>query len=877
MLDHHENANGSGRDAVARLHAVLLCDLADSTALIERLGDAAAAELIRSHDRIARDCVHRHGGREIDKTDGFLMLFERPVQAVAFALDYQHALRGLAQQTGQPLRSRVGIHVGEVLLWNNAAADIADGAKPVEVEGLAKAIAARMMSLARPGQILLSETAFGLAQRARHELGSSGERLRWLNHGRYRLKGMDVPLPVFEVGEAGAAPLEPPPSAAKAKRLLPWWRTRWAHAAALLAVLAVPLVFMLRPEPAIAFAARDWVLVGDVSNLTGESLLDDSLEAALRIALEQSRHVNVMSKLSVSDAMKRMRMLAETTVNRTVGAEIALREGARALLLPTVAEVGGRVRFTLEVVDPQSQVTVFAESAEGAGLDSSLQSVDEVVSRIRARLDESMAEISKTSAPLPKVSTASLEALRAFALGREEYNQSRPLDALRLYDQALTIDPEFALARASKAAVHLSRGESEQAHHELGKVDVSRLTTRDRLYVDALNAWLSSPPAETLSKWQLLAKMYPDSFPAHANEAIVLSSLLGRHDDGLRAAQHGDSNKNPMLRASLMTIAEISLALGRVADAERRLQQALQLGSDQSYLVFALTQAVKRDRQQFEAIIGAVPDAGLRLRWIEVAVLVEEGRWPEATVRARAIAETAHADNASAFYGLVSLALASATGDGAPEEIRIEPVIASSREDLDAPVLSTRNQARQQILGAALLAARLGEVETARRGLAAIGDTHELQHYPYTAGLHAAVLAEIARGDGRPDEGLAALVSSSAASGDTFQMASARLRLLVSSGRHAEVIEAADWLMEHRGLAYIDPLLGRTFVPLNVLDAYMAALSAGEAAAALGQSARARGYLDAFVASGQALTLNGETTARVERLRRLLAAPGDSR
>ena len=37
--------------------------------------------------------------------------------------------------------------------------------------------AARMMGLARPGQILLSETAFGLAQRARHELGSSGERL----------------------------------------------------------------------------------------------------------------------------------------------------------------------------------------------------------------------------------------------------------------------------------------------------------------------------------------------------------------------------------------------------------------------------------------------------------------------------------------------------------------------------------------------------------------------------------------------------------------------------------------------------------------------------------------------------------------------------
>ncbi len=71
------------------LRTLVICDLADSTALVEKLGDQRGAEVMRQHDRLARDLVERHHGREIDKTDGFLILFERPVHAVAFALDYQ--------------------------------------------------------------------------------------------------------------------------------------------------------------------------------------------------------------------------------------------------------------------------------------------------------------------------------------------------------------------------------------------------------------------------------------------------------------------------------------------------------------------------------------------------------------------------------------------------------------------------------------------------------------------------------------------------------------------------------------------------------------------------------------------------------------------
>ena len=114
------------RGASPVLCTLVLCDLVDSTALVERLGDQAGAALMRRHDRLARDLMHRHGGREIDKTDGFLVLFERPIQGVAFALDYQRELRELGKEQGFALRARAGIAYDRVLFFVAGGATWAD-------------------------------------------------------------------------------------------------------------------------------------------------------------------------------------------------------------------------------------------------------------------------------------------------------------------------------------------------------------------------------------------------------------------------------------------------------------------------------------------------------------------------------------------------------------------------------------------------------------------------------------------------------------------------------------------------------------------------------------------------------------------------------
>ena len=173
------------------VRTLLFTDVVDSTRVVERLGDARAAEIWAAHDRRGRALLVRHRGREIDRTDGFFLLFDEPADAARYALGYHAALADLG------LSARVGIHVGAVTLRENTPEDIAQGAKPIETEGLAKPLAARIMALAGGGQTLLSAAA-------REALADSlpdGTAIEW--HGHYRLKGIEEPIGDLRAGHAG--------------------------------------------------------------------------------------------------------------------------------------------------------------------------------------------------------------------------------------------------------------------------------------------------------------------------------------------------------------------------------------------------------------------------------------------------------------------------------------------------------------------------------------------------------------------------------------------------------------------------------------------------------------------------------------------------
>ena len=188
------------------LRALLLTDVVDSTKMSEQLGDVAMAVVWTGHDRVARDLLPVWRGREIDKTDGMLLMFDSAADAVAYAQAYHRAIGALPV----PLRARAGLHVGAVILRENAADDVARGAKPLEVDGLAKPTAARVMSLANGGQTLLTPQAL-------QALGETD--LVTQSHGHWVMKGVSEPVELFEVG-LDALQFSSPPDSDKVYRVV---------------------------------------------------------------------------------------------------------------------------------------------------------------------------------------------------------------------------------------------------------------------------------------------------------------------------------------------------------------------------------------------------------------------------------------------------------------------------------------------------------------------------------------------------------------------------------------------------------------------------------------------------------------------------------
>lgn len=186
---------------------LLLTDIVDSTALAARLGAEATAALWAAHDAMARALVRAWRGREVGRSDGFLLLFEHPSDALGFAFAYHAALVALPT----PLQARVGLHAGPVRLRENSALDRSLGATPFEVDGIALPLAARVGALALGGQTLATLDALAAVP---------PEACFRRHFGHWRLQGIDAPIELYGVTPSAASPGPgPPPDAAKAYRV----------------------------------------------------------------------------------------------------------------------------------------------------------------------------------------------------------------------------------------------------------------------------------------------------------------------------------------------------------------------------------------------------------------------------------------------------------------------------------------------------------------------------------------------------------------------------------------------------------------------------------------------------------------------------------
>jgi class 3 adenylate cyclase len=176
--ERHGAAGGSALDTGVR--TILFTDIEGWTTITQRLGDAEAHKLLRTHDAILRDAISSRGGREVKQTgDGFMAVFRSASAAVECAIAIQRALAGYNQtHPEQPIRVRAGLSAGEPV------EDHAD------LFGASVHLAARACEQARPEQILASNVVAELC---------IGKPFVFVDQGERVLKGFEKPVRLHEV------------------------------------------------------------------------------------------------------------------------------------------------------------------------------------------------------------------------------------------------------------------------------------------------------------------------------------------------------------------------------------------------------------------------------------------------------------------------------------------------------------------------------------------------------------------------------------------------------------------------------------------------------------------------------------------------------
>ncbi|TMH01845.1 MAG: putative peptide modification system cyclase, partial [Betaproteobacteria bacterium] len=743
------SSNPSG----ALLRTLLVCDLIDSTSLVERLGDRAAAELLRKHDRMARAAMEHHGGREIDKTDGFLVLFDRPIEAVAFALEYQHELRALAKESKHSLSARVGIHVGDIITWDNAPADVARGAKAMEVEGLAKPVAARLMALAGPGQILMTGVAKALAERGARELGTKAETIRWILHGQYHFKGLPDPIAVFEVGEAGGVPMRAPPNSPKAWRALPLWRRPFPLTVASLAVViaAGVLVYVsIHSERVLAFNERDWVVLGDLVNVNADKTLDVALGTAFRIGIEESRFVNVLPDVQVRQSLARMQRDGAARIDRETGSEIALREQARAVIIPSVAQYGHKLRMSVELIDPHGARTVSTRTEDANDPKDVLPALDSLVRGIRSSLGESLIQIQSTSQPLEKVTTANLEALRAYSRAQQVLREGDIDQAISLLGYATELDPSFATAHARMGSLLYAQQRYPDARAALDKaLSINgRLTERERLYIRAHLARFADPKT-TLDLWRMYSELYPDQGVGQNNLGNFRYTLFHDYAGAEAALIQAAATRHPWRNLTLHALGYALLAQEKVDEAEQQFRASQALSP--ATMLFSLCDALAT-RGKLDEAARYLDDASRQAPVYEVergmrraTLLIVRGQIDaSAAVIAAVLSETAQLPTPNPRWRAqaAAIALRVAQGDVAAARDLAARHLAELSSTVAQPS-SASLETMENLLYTTGWAARLGLENNAREALTLADKQGALEQFPVRARLAALAQAEL--------------------------------------------------------------------------------------------------------------------------------------
>jgi len=351
-------------------------------------------------------------------------------------------------------------------------------------------------------------------------------------------------------------------------------RRRLSLTVALIAIVAscvAAYVYLHRPPK---LTAKDTIVLADFENKTGDPVFDQTLRQGLAVQFEQSSFLTVVSEQSIAQALHFMNRPAGTALGPEVAREICQRTGSAAVLDGSITGVGNQYVLWLRARNCRSGDVLAQEQAVAEKKEAVLSALSRISAQIRTRLGESLATIQDHST-LDQATTSSLEALKAYTAGKMAiYARGGPA-AIAHLQQAIAIDPQFAMAHAQLGFMLWNMGQTdlgaEQVRVAYGLRD--HLSDRERRYILML---YDRQVTGNLQKEMQTLEAWVQTYPHDADALAIIGGWAalgtGQYERGIQTGEEVIRQFPDMSFG--YTVAAHYLSLDRFAEAEDALRRA---------------------------------------------------------------------------------------------------------------------------------------------------------------------------------------------------------------------------------------------------------------------------------------------------------------
>jgi len=376
--------------------------------------------------------------------------------------------------------------------------------------------------------------------------------------------------------ESGAIPAITSSTSLRAPNLRPP-KSNWGKIAAALALVALLIaggIALYSHRTKAVMGERDAILVTDFVNTTADPVFDGTLKKAVAVDLGQSPFLNVFPDQKVRQTLQYMGRSPEDRVTTDVGREICLRNGIKAMLTGTIANLGKQYVITLEAVNATGE-SLAREQVEANSKEEVLNALHKAGSQLRSKLGESISSVQKYDKPLAQATTSSMDALKALTLGDMKHAEGEELGAIPHYQQAIELDPNFAMAYARLGTVYLNLGQSQLSEDNRKKAFElrDRASEREKLYITSHYYADSGQLEKGLTALELYKQTYPhDSIPY--NNLANIYSQLGQFENALENARKS-LELDPDSMSGYTNVAAAYAGLNRLDEAKAVINDGL--------------------------------------------------------------------------------------------------------------------------------------------------------------------------------------------------------------------------------------------------------------------------------------------------------------